>query len=264
MGFLGDVFGSKQKVTSPGAGQQAALTENIKSMGRIGELGNLYNTYQNQAAMSPFLANDPSFQSNWNQAWANTGQLLQGQVPSDVKNLETQLMAERGISVGQKMTDSPNANAAWLRAMGNTSWGAQQQGLQNQFGLMQATPQQPLFNPNEFLIKPMEQYQAQQNAYGIEAQPDPFLASMNKMIMSGGGMLAGGFLGGALGGGMGGGLASTYSGNQSLIPQSYQPGGGGLMSPDINIDVSPTINSGGGGGIGGWDYDMGNMGGWYA
>jgi len=248
MGFLGDVFGSKQKTTSPGAGQQAALTEDISSMGRIGQLGNLYNTQQNQAAMSQYTSNLPGFQSSWNQAATNTGQQLQGQIPSDVTNLETQLMAERGIMGGQTMTNSPNANAAWLRAMGQTSQGEMQQGMSNLSGMMQEMPKGSLFNPNEFLVTPMQQYQAQQNSYGIEAQPDPTLSTLNKEIMSFGGMASGNYLGGLMGSGMQGGSAG--SGTTSLTPQLQS------QTPNIDINVDPTINAGGssGGAYGGGGY----------
>jgi hypothetical protein len=71
--------------------------------------------------------------------------LLRGQVPEDVTQQIQQRGAERGVAMGSP--GSPNANAAWLRALGLTSLGLQQQGEQNLTGAVQRTPIPEIWNP---------------------------------------------------------------------------------------------------------------------
>ena len=71
--------------------------------------------------------------------------LLRGQVPEDVTQQIQQRGAERGVAMGSP--GSPNANAAWLRALGLTSLGLQQQGEQNLTGAVARTPIPELWNP---------------------------------------------------------------------------------------------------------------------
>lgn len=66
-------------------------------------------------------------------------QQLTGQLPRDVQANINQMGAERGIATG--MPGSPNANAATMKALGLTSLGLQQQGLENLNRAYQTFPQ---------------------------------------------------------------------------------------------------------------------------
>ena len=81
------------------------------------------------------------YQVGLDKEMANIQAQLSGQVPQDVINVLGQQGAERGIAMGSP--GAPNANAAYLRALGLTSIGQQQQGLQNLSSVIQQVPIQP-------------------------------------------------------------------------------------------------------------------------
>jgi hypothetical protein len=79
-------------------------------------------------APAPLTPSDPKLDALTNQSLKNIGSGLQGQLSPDVIAGLTQRGAERGISVG---SNSPNAGAAILRAMGLTSMDVQQAAEKN-------------------------------------------------------------------------------------------------------------------------------------
>lgn len=145
--------------------------------GNLGNLSNLYgltgslNTEIAKQAQLPFQLNLPNYQGMVGQSSQNILSQLQGQVPQDVANQISQMAAERGVSTGS--IGSPNANAALLRSLGLTSLGLQQQGEQNLTGAMQRTPTGQQFNPQQFLVSPQQQQEAQYFANLLGAAPTP-------------------------------------------------------------------------------------------
>ncbi len=126
------------------------------------------NRFMVSQAEQPVLANLPGYASMREQQSGNIGAQLRGEVPMDVRNLITQAGAERGVMGGQA-AGSPNANAAWLRALGLTSIGQQQAGQAGLTAAIQQTPYPELYNPASLYeaerLAQQELEQAQAGAY---------------------------------------------------------------------------------------------------
>ena len=134
------------------------------------------NAFQNKEAISPFLANLPNYTANVFQRGQVTNQMLKGQVPDDVLAQLSQSGAERGIATGS--SGSPNANSAWLRALGLTSIDLQEKGSDMLSKSIADTPTADLTNPVSLY---MPQYNAQQElGQTISAQRTQQLQDRNK------------------------------------------------------------------------------------
>lgn len=165
-------YGGVPSVPSPAATQASAISGNLGNLGNLYNLASSVNQFNQGQAGLGLQTNLPGYQGMLGQAVQNTSQLQRGIIPSDVTNQLYQLGAERGTGRGFG-TDSPNTNAALMRAFGLTSLGLQQQG-QQQFGqLVGLTPQAQSFNPASFFVTPEQQQQAQaaQNLYGSALIP---------------------------------------------------------------------------------------------
>jgi hypothetical protein len=129
--------------------------------------------------------------------------------------------AERGISVG---SGGPNANAAYLRALGLTTEGLKAQGAQQFAAQIAATPLGKQFDWAAFLTLPSEQQQWQYLANVLKAAPNPAAAQANNMnmallgqLMGQNGMFGGGNRGGgSYGGGISYGGGAPANTSQSL------------------------------------------------
>lgn len=108
------------------------------------------NSFMSGQAALPYRMNLPGYGANLQQATQNTGNLLRGQVPLDVLQQIQTAGAERGVATGS--AGSPNANAAWLRALGLTSLGLQQQGQQNFSQQIADTPVPEIWNPMSLYV----------------------------------------------------------------------------------------------------------------
>lgn len=91
---------------------------------------------------------------------------LLGKVPGDVEAMLGQSAAERGIATG--MPGSGNMNAAYLRALGLTSIGQQQQGQQNLSAAYARNPAAPIMNAESMVITPLQQAQLDLSRYQAE------------------------------------------------------------------------------------------------
>lgn len=109
------------------------------------------NRFMQQQAQMPFLQGLPGYAGMLRQRSGNTASLLQGQVPTDVLQQIQQRGMERGLSTGVR-GDSPNANASWLRALGLTSLGLQQQGSQQLSQSIADVPVPALWNPLDLYL----------------------------------------------------------------------------------------------------------------
>jgi hypothetical protein len=92
---------------------------------------------------------------------SNTTAELGGQLPQDVVNQIAQQAAERGVSGGAPA--SPNASAAYLRALGLNSLQMTQQGSQNLSQGIADTPVPELWNPMSLFV-PQQLAQQEQSA----------------------------------------------------------------------------------------------------
>lgn len=118
---------------------------------------------------SQLVQNLPGYQAMVGKSSENIGDQLAGRLPQDVIDLMTQQGAERGIATGAP--GSPNANAAYLRALGLTSLGVMQGAEPQLTAAVQRTPIQ------------QTNVQTQTTDLGAAraqyaAAPDPYLAAM--------------------------------------------------------------------------------------
>jgi hypothetical protein len=205
-------YGTKPQVPLPPATAQEAITGNIGNLGSIYGLGAGLNQFQTAQAARQLQQNLPGYQGMITQSSGNIGQMLAGQVPSDVVTNLIQGAAERGIMTGSP--GSPNANSALLRALGLTSLGLQQTGEQELTQAIGRTPRPALFQPESMLVSP-EQQQAAQYAQALyTAAPDPTAAAQASLATAGAGLRAG----------LGTGVSTMlpYSNLYGAIPQQPQ------------------------------------------
>ena len=126
--------------TASGSEGLTALTDYINSLYRKGQ------TDANAARV-------PGSAGLEQQSSDNIKSELAGEVNPDVIRLLQRQGAERGISVG---SDSPNANTAYLQALGLTSMNLQQQGQKDLTAADARNPAAPLFDPSTQLLTPYQ------------------------------------------------------------------------------------------------------------
>ena len=128
-------------------GQLPYGLENLTSIGGVpfGQAANNNNQFMSYQSVLPYMQNLPGYANMVGQRSQNTQAMLQGQIPDDVITQISQQAAERGIAGG--VPQSPNANAAYLRALGLTSLDLMGQGSQQLSQSIADTPTPELFNP---------------------------------------------------------------------------------------------------------------------
>ena len=167
-------YGGVPQVPNPIGTQAGAIGGNLGNLGQLGQLGTGLTGINAGIGQQPYQANLPNYQALLGQASGNALSNLRGTLPADVVRNLQQAGAERGTSIGSP--GSPNANAAYLRALGLTSLGLQQTG-QQQFGqLVGLTPTGPQFNPASMLLDPAALQQAQAAANLYNSAPIPSAA----------------------------------------------------------------------------------------
>ena len=119
-------YGGKPTLPTPVGSATGAVTGNIGNFGGIYNLGLNAATAGAASAEKPYLRNLPNYADMITQRSGNVTQQLRGQLPDDVIRQIAQQSAERGIATGT--SGGPNANAAYLRALGLNSLQMQQQG----------------------------------------------------------------------------------------------------------------------------------------
>jgi hypothetical protein len=134
----------RQYAKNPPAAPPQHLTEDPFSLSKR------TNEFMTEQALAPYLANLPGFAGMQQQRSATLAQQMAGEVPTDVVNQILQQAAERGISTG--MPGSGNSNSAFLRALGLTSMGLQQQGMAGFSQAMADTPVPELLNPASITV----------------------------------------------------------------------------------------------------------------
>lgn len=122
------------------------------------------NLFMTGQARQPFEMNLPGYSDLISRRSDVTGDLLSGQVPQDVVNQIMQASAERGVVTG--MPGSPAVNASYLRNLGLTSMGLQQQGMANLSQGIADTPVPELFNPASLYVPERAAFQELMAAQG--------------------------------------------------------------------------------------------------
>ena len=110
-----------------------------------GDLASGINSFMNSQALNTLNSNLPGYANAVGQRAQNTQSMLEGNIPDDVITQLSQGAAERGIGGGSP--GSPNANAAYLRALGLTSLDMMNQGSQQLSQSIADTPVPELWNP---------------------------------------------------------------------------------------------------------------------
>jgi hypothetical protein len=177
-------------------------TDYLHSVGAYGSIPDIPETTTNVQTQD-WISQMPNYGALSSQASGLAGTQMAGEVPRDVIQLLQQQAAERGIATG--MPGSDNANAAYLRALGLTSLGLQQQGIQNYANLLQTSPKTTTqtSETSNNVLKAI-----------YEAAPSPYAAAMANLQ--------------AQQQGLGAGLGSGGGVRAPAMPVAPQPTGGML------------------------------------
>lgn len=133
------------------------------------EAGSINRFMTGQAAM-PYQVNLPGYENMVGQRSQNTESMLKGEIPDDVISQIAQGAAERGISGG--VPKSPNANAAYLRALGLTSLDLMGQGSKELSTSIADTPVPELWNPASLYVPQVQQQQALATTMNAKTRAD--------------------------------------------------------------------------------------------
>lgn len=181
--ILTSLYGSKPATSNPVTAAGQAIQGNTGNLAKNSNLTLGTDTITAAGAALPFQMNLPDYNNMLTTATGNVSAELNGQVPKDVQNLLQTGAAERGVATGQS-PNSPNAQAAYLQALGLTSLGQQQQGQTNLSQLISETPTGPSINPANMFVTPEAQQSADQYANTIAAAPDPAASGLLNTFMS--------------------------------------------------------------------------------
>lgn len=115
---------------------------------------NAANRAAQQAANASRIPNASGLE---NLSSGNIGNALSGIVPGDIAQKLQQQAAERGIATG--MGNSPNANSAYLRALGLTSLDMTNKGQEWLGAAYARNPGAPIYDPTHLILTPYQQEQ---------------------------------------------------------------------------------------------------------
>lgn len=177
--------GGVPQVPSLAQTQGQAVSGNLSNLTGIQDLASQTNQFNLGQAANQF-AQLPGYTQDLSNIGASIADLTAGKIPTDVLTQLQQAAAERGIATGSP--GSPNADAAYLRALGLTSLGLQNQGLTNLKTALGTLPSAPLFNPASFYYTPEQQQAAAQAQSTYNAAPIPAYAQQQAMQATKAGM----------------------------------------------------------------------------
>ena len=159
-------YGGSPIVPNPIASAWQASGGDAANLPGLYSLGNAYNLW-NFGQQQQTLGATPGY--------SNVTDLMSGKLPQDVINNIAQQSAERGVSGGSP--GSPNANAAYLAAIGSDSLKAQQLGQQEYGNLASLYPMAKPFDLSSFFVTPEQQQAANTAANTNAAAPNPRAAA---------------------------------------------------------------------------------------
>lgn len=188
---------------------------NSASMKNLSDMINQINLSATKASQDARIPGGPALEG---QSSANIKADLAGQVDPDTLSLLQQQAAERGAAGGAG-SDSPNTSAAYLRALGLTSYGRKQAGQTELTGALARNPAAPTFDPTTQLLTPA---QASQINLGYKTEADRAAEEQQRLAIEQARLYGGG------GGGGGGGHYGTggygYGGPGGNSPYQYDFG----------------------------------------
>lgn len=227
-------YGGAPLIPDPNASLLQAIGGDTNAFPGLSNLASMYNlaNYNTQAGE---VAGTPGFDS----VLAN----LHGQVPQDVINQLQQGAAERGIGTGQSFGDSPNANAAYMRALGLNSEQLQAEGQQQYGNLLGHFPMAAPFNMSAFMNTPDAIQSANTAANVSAAAPNPQQAALAEQQALLAAIAAGkGSVPGA--GNVPGITLPSVSGSLTAPPgQTVGSGPSTTVNRGTNPSIDPSLNS---------------------
>lgn len=171
-----EAYGYRPLVPSPGVSAGQALQTNVSNLGQIYGLAGGLNQFNQQQMIDQLIAGLPGYQENIGAASRNTADLLAGRIPADVISQMQRAAAERGI-----FAPGPNANAAYLSALGRTSLDLMSQGNRELTEEIGRTPRAPLYDPSAMFVTPDQVQQAAAAANLYAAAPNPAAAAAERI-----------------------------------------------------------------------------------
>ncbi len=178
-GYSG-AYGGVPQVPDPTQTAAAAAAGGQANLPALSGLSGGVNQFNTNQQLQQLQAMIPGYTDASAKSSQNILAELSGQVPSDVINQIIQSSAERGVLTG----GGPNANAAYLRALGLTSIGQQNAGEQHLAGAIARTPRPQLFRPDQYFTTPQQQQEAQLYANIYGSAPNPQQAALEAMRQS--------------------------------------------------------------------------------
>lgn len=178
-GTAGGGAGSVPNLTSPYVSQVGALTGSLAALPTAESLATGVNKFNLDELTKQYAAGIPNYRAMLASSSQNILDALQGKVPSDVLSQMIQSGAERGVAMGSP--GSPNANAAYLRALGLTSLGLQKQGEEELTAAMGRTPKVPLYDVGKEMLSPKDIMDWQEKRDIYAAAPNPAAAQRAAM-----------------------------------------------------------------------------------
>lgn len=165
-------LGYKPLVPDPTATAANAIKGNLTNLTSATDLANQITNSMQANRIGQITNLYPQFNANTAQSGANISNWAQGRISDSTTNALSQAAAERG-AMGGFGPVSPNSNAAFMRLIGQTSEGLQQQAISGQNALLSGLPTTTPTNPSSFMVSPDAQYNAQLLANIYAASPDP-------------------------------------------------------------------------------------------
>lgn len=178
-------YGGIPQLPMPTSTAGSAIFGDLDNLSSLLTLINGLQAGQEQSLLNTYNTAVPGWSDLTKTASGVAGENLKGEVPQDVISQLTQQAAERGISTGSP--GSPNANAAYLRALGLTSLGQEQTGFQQLGQLTTTAPIVQPQNPMPFMVTPAEQQSAAAAQAIYNSAPIPAAAAAKAIQTAGGG-----------------------------------------------------------------------------
>ncbi len=171
-----EAYGYRPLVPDPLSSAHTAITGNTQNLGNLYGLAGGLNQFNEQQLIDQLVQGLPGYQANIGQASANTASNLAGQLPPDVIRQMQIRAAERGIAA-----PGPNANAAYLAAIGRNSLDLQNLGDQQLTAQIARTPKAPLYDPSQMFVQPDQIQQAASAANLYASAPNPAAAAAERL-----------------------------------------------------------------------------------
>lgn len=204
------------------------------------ELIKAINDEANRQAKANLEANLPGYGANQAQLSANIGDLLSGKISQSTINNMATAAAERGIVTG----GGPNANAAYLRALGLTTEGLKAQGAQQFAQQIAQTPLGKQIDWATFTSLANEQQQWEYLASVLRASPDPAAAAALNMMMAQAGQRTGYGAGGGISNpSIGAGQAAASNWLANLTNSLWSGSGGGSSGDPVDAIIKKYMPS---------------------